>query len=595
METTSKILLDMEFASASCVPSNESESIEWSTVMVQDQTKGLNDEGRYLEMSLRKKGEMSISCGNTGSSLIQLSSVFEGYENSTEDANEGSGSQHIELRECDDGDHCGSVYIDGKPICDDDWDDSDANVACRMLGYDWGDARTNSYYSSLGYNENFGMDNVNCAGNEFSLYDCQHLGLGQDNCGRDEVAGVYCYKDSPDYTSLRGPSSSPRGPDPRNDALKVDGGILTSSGKMVEADTFCVGALKGESFKREMRVWAVYCDPRQVVPTLRKALQHQFFRRDGPNDRLENYHYYNYWLSANIARLAEKNGQTGLQEAEFSEYVQELERDIFNILDTDGKGSIDVKSSEEEPSIGIEPFNAILSHIFRLFDLNNDNVLSVTDDIMDLAVKFRWGGPTSPGEEYERQMELDSNNDGIWTIEELVGREPITWPYPLYELYSKIDVNQDEIVDLNSEARPFLEKVFAMFDVNKNGLVTAKEVLAVINKTNTVPEERMVALKIVLDKYVTLTEFLVREIIKTADMNSDMRTTFEEILQFDDWNFIEKTLIPAINYIGIPSISGPLGAAVGIDITSHRRNYYEDQQAALGFGLKLLLGLLEEM
>jgi len=589
METTSKILLDMEFASARCVPSNGSESIEWSTVMALDQTKGRNDEGRYLDMSLRKKGEMSISCGNTASSLIQLSSVFEGYENSTEDANEES---LIELRGCEDGDHCGSVYIDGKPICDDDWDDSDANVACRMLGYDWGEARTNSYYTSLGYNENYGMDNVACNGYESSLYDCEYA--RQDNCGRDEVAGVYCYKDGPDYTSIRGPSSSPRGPDPRNDALTVDGGILTGSGKIVEADSFCVGALKGESFKREMRVWAVYCDPRQVVPTLRTALLYQLFRRDGPGDRWEIYYFY-YWFSANIARLAEKNGQSGLQEAEFTEYVQGLERDIFNILDTDGKGSIEVKSPVEEPSIGIEPFNAILSHIFRFFDLNNDNVLSVTEDIIDLAVKIRWGGPTPPGEEYEHQMDLDSNNDGIWTIEELVGREPITWPYPLYELYSKIDVNQDEAVDLTSEARPFLEKFFAMFDVNKNGLVTAKEVLTVVNKTNTVPEERMVALKIVLDKYVTLAEFLVREIIKTADMDSDMKTTFEEILQFDDWNFIEKTLIPAINYIGIPSMSGPLGAVVGIDITRSHRNRYEDRRAALGFGLKLLLGLLEEM
>jgi len=588
METTSKILLDMEFASAQCVPLNGSESIEWSTVMALDPTKGGNDEGRYVEMSLRKKGEMNINCGNVAHAKILLSSVFEGYENSTEDANEVS--DLIELRGCEDGDHCGSVYIEGRPICDDEWETSDATVACRMLGYDYGYPVSNSFYTYKDIDERYRMDNVQCMGDESSLYDCEYS--RRDNCGRDEVAGVVCHKDEPDDY---GPSSSSRDPGPEDDALTVDGGIRTRSGKMVEADTFCVGALKGESFKRKMWVWAVSCSPRQVVPILRTALQQQLFRPGGPHGNLEIHHRFYYWFPANVARLAEKNGQNGLQEAEYTDYIKGLERDIFNILDTDGKGSIEVKSSVEEPSIGIEPFNAILGHIFRFFDLNNDNILSVTEDIMDIVVKHRFPGRHDQGAEYNFQRELDLNNDGIWTIGELVGREPITWPYPLYQLYSSIDVNQDEAVDLTTEARPFLEKVFTMFDVNKNGLVTAKEVLAVINKTNIVPEERMVAMQIVLDKYATLAEFLVREIIKTADINSDMKTTFEEILQFDDWNFIEKTLIPAVTYIGNPSISGPLGAAIGIDITRSHHFRYEEERAALGFGLKLLLGLLEEM
>ncbi|XP_030846988.1 LOW QUALITY PROTEIN: deleted in malignant brain tumors 1 protein-like [Strongylocentrotus purpuratus] len=66
-------------------------------------------------------------------------------------------------------------------VCDDSWDDSDARVVCRQLGYSGNVGVARSY-----------LDGVGCSGNESRLTDCSNGGWDNHDCHHYEDAGVYC-------------------------------------------------------------------------------------------------------------------------------------------------------------------------------------------------------------------------------------------------------------------------------------------------------------------------------------------------------------------------------------------------------------------
>ena len=77
-------------------------------------------------------------------------------------------------------------------VCDDNWDDKDATVVCRMLGYTDGIALQGSSFGS-GTGDIL-LDEVACTGNEKNLFDCKHAGIGVNDCKHTEDAGVRCYE-----------------------------------------------------------------------------------------------------------------------------------------------------------------------------------------------------------------------------------------------------------------------------------------------------------------------------------------------------------------------------------------------------------------
>ncbi|XP_063333377.1 deleted in malignant brain tumors 1 protein-like [Pelmatolapia mariae] len=85
------------------------------------------------------------------------------------------------------------IFNDGQwgTVCDDLWDMNDANVVCRQLGC--GNAR--SALQNAAFGEGSGpiwLDDVACFGNESSITDCRHNGLGVHNCGHSEDASIIC-------------------------------------------------------------------------------------------------------------------------------------------------------------------------------------------------------------------------------------------------------------------------------------------------------------------------------------------------------------------------------------------------------------------
>lgn len=74
-------------------------------------------------------------------------------------------------------------------ICDQQWDQNDADVVCRELGY----TNALSTYSQLSSKHgNVWMNNVHCVGNETSLFLCRHDGWKRHHCHSSQLAGVVC-------------------------------------------------------------------------------------------------------------------------------------------------------------------------------------------------------------------------------------------------------------------------------------------------------------------------------------------------------------------------------------------------------------------
>jgi deleted-in-malignant-brain-tumors protein 1 len=96
------------------------------------------------------------------------------------------------------------VYYSGVwgTICDDGFDDVDADVICKQLGHQKGEARTSAYFGQG--SGDIVMKNVQCQANEASLYECPKKDRSQSGwqCSHMEDSGVICTPSYSKYISL---------------------------------------------------------------------------------------------------------------------------------------------------------------------------------------------------------------------------------------------------------------------------------------------------------------------------------------------------------------------------------------------------------
>ncbi|XP_075924170.1 scavenger receptor cysteine-rich domain-containing group B protein-like [Petromyzon marinus] len=76
-------------------------------------------------------------------------------------------------------------------VCDDEWDMLEAGVACVWLGCGEALAAPGAAHFGRGRGP-VHLDNVHCRGDESALWDCEHAGWGDHNCGHHEDAGIVC-------------------------------------------------------------------------------------------------------------------------------------------------------------------------------------------------------------------------------------------------------------------------------------------------------------------------------------------------------------------------------------------------------------------
>ena len=75
-------------------------------------------------------------------------------------------------------------------VCRDNFDEAEAIVACRSLGFNKGKV-LNSAQTPNGTGAIL-LDDLHCTGTENSLLECQHNGIGIHNCQHSEDVGVFC-------------------------------------------------------------------------------------------------------------------------------------------------------------------------------------------------------------------------------------------------------------------------------------------------------------------------------------------------------------------------------------------------------------------
>merc|ERR1711990_225669 len=277
--------------------------------------------------------------------------------------------------------------------------------------------------------------------------------------------------------------------------------------------------------------------------------------------RARGFEYAEFIANA-IVGLGDQNGDNAVDFDEFFSKLKDYVRKVFGVLDEDKDGSLFAEASTGNlgQKFTLHFFEEALSEVFDLFDSNNDNIIDSDDDFV--ANSPDW---------------VDRNKDGEVSLSEFLGPDVtsiISLPAPVYNFYSNLDRNTDEKL-AKEEALVFIRRLFTMIDSDSDCHITTDEVVALLKDVE-VTWDNQLAARMVLQQYLTLTSSIVNTFIHRADANGDSKVTVEEVLAFNDFDFIEDDVVPTVATLGYPH--GSFLHLVGADYGPRRRTREEDEE-----------------
>jgi len=476
------------------------DTLEGSTITVDDG----GDEDLVV---VKKTGVQLPAC--------TLGTMFQMVSLKGKDTGEVESTSRVRLGDWDCGKskcHQGNVYVDDKPVCDDAWDDTDANVVCKELGFTSGGyATVESHFGKVDLETQSGFDEVDCWGGESSLVNCLHD--SDHDCYDGEGAGVVCY----DYGS---PISAV--------PLTSTGDLVLADNTTYQAGEFCLaGVFQGEDeWDKEVQegeAVAVMCEPCKSE-VLCSVLLLDFF---DSNPR--------FTFEADERNFGTKNTALVGDFKEFKDGVHEYIKKVFNVLDKDEDGSLD--NDDSLKSLSAKFFLQLLNETFSFFDVNEDSIMSVED---------------APPRAFD-----DRNDDGKISLREVLGLGLIHLPAPLYRLYVTLDKDKNEKISIE-EATNFLKSALAIIDKNEDCSIDMDEIISTLDESK-LPKQYQLAVKLLGGYFLELADFIIQEFIAAADADGDKNTTLAEIISLKD----PAVLFDILNIIVLGENSAPLHFIMG--------------------------------
>jgi len=277
---------------------------------------------------------------------------------------------------------------------------------------------------------------------------------------------------------------------------------------------------RSETYVDPMAVTAITCNRDKIIPKLLLIFK-EIISREPLRDPREWQ-----WELRNFIKVADTNGDGEVDEEEFVAFGGLLLQDVFNVLDTNDDGGLEAEIEGKIKSIPFSLVSKMIGRVFPFFDYNGNNKLDfMSDDRPDYRDRSRTG-EAYPLDRY--------------------------WPSVFHKLFNLVDQDKDEDLSLE-EIKKFAKNTFNAINLDGDCGISSEELSQLLN-SNGVAKVNGLALKVIMEQYITLLKYLIPLTITKADTDADGKMSFDELRAVDDLDWFEYTLVSDAANLGYPDI-----------------------------------------